>query len=120
MLEILPETDDNTLIVKASAKLTTHDYEDIFIPQLNQRLNKLGKIRVVMSFDDDFNGWEAGAAWDDFIFGVQHRHDFEKVAVVAQQQWLQWATKIGSYFMDGQVTTYTPDQFQDAINWVKQ
>ena len=120
MLEILPETNDNTLIVKASEKLTCRDYEDIFIPQLNQRLNKLGKIKAVISFDDSFTGWEAGAAWDDFIFGVQHRHDFEKVAVVGQQKWLQWATKIGAYFMDGQVAIYAPDQFQDAVNWVKQ
>ena len=120
MLEILPETDDNTLIVKAIEKLTSRDYEDIFIPQLNLRLNKLGKLRVLMAFDDNFNGWEPGAAWDDLVFGVQHRHEFEKVAVVGEQKWLQWATKIGAYFMDGQVATYTPDQFQDAVHWVKQ
>ncbi len=120
MLEILPETDERTLVVKASEGLTSRDYEDIFIPQLDQGLSKIGKIRVVIFFDDTFIGWKPGAAWDDIIFGIQHRHDFEKVAVVGKQNWLDWATKIGSYFMDGQVETYTPDSFQDAVRWVKQ
>jgi hypothetical protein len=70
---------------------------------------------VVLFLDKDFIGWEFGAAWDDAVFGVQHRHDFEKIAVVGDQQWLEWATKIGSYFMEGQVTTYDTTEFQDAV-----
>lgn len=120
MLKIMPETDDETLVVKALKTLSSEDYEDIFIPELNRRLNKTGKIRVVIYFDDNFIGWEPGAAWDDFVFGVQHRHDFDKVAVVGGQKWLQWATKVASYFMDSQVATYAPDAFQDAVKWVKQ
>jgi len=44
----------------------------------------------------------------------------KKIAVVADQQWVAWAAKVGAYFMDGQVVTYTISEFKDAISWVKQ
>ena len=120
MIAIMPETESKTLVVKATEMLTSQDYEDVFIPQLKQLIDKFGKIRVVLYLDDDFTGWELGAAWDDAIFGIQHRHDFEKVAVVGDKKWVEWATKVGSYFMDGQVATYKSAEFQDAVFWANQ
>lgn len=119
MIEILPETEDRILVVKASEKLTRQDYEEIFIPQLNQRLDKYGSIRVLFLLSENFNGWELGAAWDDAVFGVKHRHDFEKIAIVSDQKWVKWATKVGSFFMDGQAATYASSELQDAVKWVK-
>lgn len=120
MITIMQETEGRTLVVKATENLTRIDYEEVFIPQLNQLIDKFGKIRVVFYLAENFTGWELGAAWDDAVFGIQHRHDFEKVAVVSDKKWVEWATKIGSYFMDGQVATYTPARFKEAVAWVKQ
>ena len=120
MIDIMQETEDRTLVVKATESLTSQDYEDVFIPQLKQLIDKFGKIRVLLYLDENFTGWELGAAWDDAVFGISHRHDFEKVAVVSDKKWVEWVTKIGSHFMDGQVATYTPAEFQDAVAWVKQ
>jgi hypothetical protein len=119
MIEVMHETKDNTLVVKATESLTSQDYEDIFIPQLKQRIDQFGKVRVVFYLDKSFTGWELGAAWDDAVFGINHRHDFEKVAVVGGKKWVDWATKIGAYFMEGQVATYTSEEFQNAVAWVK-
>ena len=120
MIAIMQETEGRAFVVKATESLTSQDYEKIFIPQLKQLIDKFGKIRVVLYLDENFTGWELGAAWDDAVFGIQHRHDFEKVAVVSDKKWVEWATKIGSYFMDGQVATYTLAEFKDAVAWVKQ
>ncbi|BCG63501.1 MAG: universal stress protein A [Methyloprofundus sp.] len=120
MITIMPETEDNVLAVKATEMLTSEDYEAVFIPQLKQMIAQFGKIRVLFYLDKNFTGWELGAAWDDAVFGLQHRHDFEKVAVVGDQQWVAWATKVGSYFMDGQGATYKLSEFQDAVDWIKQ
>ncbi|MFA5924888.1 MAG: STAS/SEC14 domain-containing protein [Methylococcaceae bacterium] len=107
MITIMQETEGRTLVVKATESLTSQDYEKVFISQLNQLIDKFVKISVVFYLTENFTGWELGAAWDDAVFGIQHRHDFEKVAVVSDKKWIEWATKIGSYFMDGQVATYT-------------
>ena len=68
---------------------------------------------------DPFDGWELGAMWDDTKFGIQHRKDFEKIAVVGGSKWLEWALKIGAHFMEGQVKTYKDPELQEALTWVK-
>ena len=120
MISIMQETEGKTLVVKGTERLTSQDYEQVFIPRLKQLIEEHGKIRVVFYLAENFTGWELGAAWDDAVFGIQHRHDFEKIALVSDKKWIEWGTKIGSYFIDGQVATYTPAEFNDAVAWVKQ
>jgi hypothetical protein len=120
MITIMRETEGRALVVKATEHLTSQDYENVFIPQLNQLIDQFGKIRVVFYLAENFTGWKLGAAWDDAVFGTQHRHDFEKLAVVSDKKRVKWATKISVYFIDGEVKTYTPAEFQDAVAWIKQ
>ena len=120
MIEIMPETDGNILVVKATEKLTARDYEEVFIPEVSQLIQKYLKVRVVVFLDENFSGWEIGAAWDDARFGIQHRNDFEKIAVVGGPKWVKWATKISSHFMDGQVAIYDTSDFQSAVDWANE
>ncbi len=96
MIEIMSETEGNILVVKATEKLTAKDYEEVFIPKINQLIQEYRKVRVVVFLAENFSGWEIGAAWDDARFGIQHRNDFEKMAVVGGSKWVKWATKISS------------------------
>ncbi len=120
MIEIMPESEGNILVVKATEKLTARDYEEVFIPKINQLIEVYRKVRVVVLLAENFSGWEIGAAWDDAVFGIQHRNDFEKMAVVGGPKWVQWATKISFNFMDGQVAIYDIPDFQSAVAWVKE
>ena len=120
MIEIMPETEGNVLVVKATEKLTVGDYEEVFIPKINRLIEEYGKVRVVVLLAENFSGWEIGAAWDDAAFGIQHRNGFEKMAVVGGPKWVQWATKISAHFMNGQAAVYDIPDFQSAVAWVKE
>ena len=120
MIAILPESEGNVLVVRATQKLTKRDYEDVFIPKLDQLIQQHGKIRVVMYLDSSFEGWELGAMWDDATFGLKHRNDFERVAVVGGARWLGWATKLSSHLMEGQLRNYDASSLQEAILCAKQ
>jgi len=120
MIEIMKETVGSILAIKATEKLTTRDYEEIFIPKLDQLIRVFGKIKVVMFLADTFTGSEIGVAWDDAKFGLQHRNYFEKIAIVGGPKWVEWAIKIGSHFVGGQVKTYDTSDIQAAISWVKE
>ena len=120
MIEIMLESEANILVVKATEKLTARDYEEVFIPKINQLIEEYGKVRVVVLLAENFSGWEIGAAWDDAVFGIQHRTDFEKIAVVGGSKWVQWATKISAHFMNGQAAVYDIPDFQSAVTWVKE
>ncbi|MBS1258822.1 MAG: hypothetical protein MAG551_01885 [Candidatus Scalindua arabica] len=120
MIEIMSETEGKVLVVKATEKLTYGDYEEVFIPKLNQMIEEYGKIRVVMYLAEDFIGWEVEAAWDDAKFGLEHRNDFEKIAVVGGPKWVEWVTRLSAYFIAGHVKPYEIGDLQAAISWVKE
>ena len=40
MIEILDKSKENVLLVKATGKLTVDDYENVFIPKLNELIDK--------------------------------------------------------------------------------
>ncbi|MEM7402416.1 MAG: STAS/SEC14 domain-containing protein [Myxococcota bacterium] len=119
MIEILPQTQADLLAVKATDRLTTDDYETVFIPRLNDLIAQHGKARILLQLADDFHGWEPGAIWDDAKVGIQHRHDFLKVAVVTGQKWIDWSVKLGAHFMDGQVKTFDANKMDEALQWVQ-
>ena len=118
MIEILPESHGNILGVKGMGKLTELDYKDVLIPRLEGIIKEHRKARCLFSMGVDFQGWELEAAWDDAKFGLTHRNDFEKVAVVGGPLWLEWGTKIGGLIMRGEVKTFSEDQLEEAWNWI--
>jgi hypothetical protein len=115
----MPESSGAKLAVMAKGKLTDADYKQVWIPKLEELINKFGKIRAVVFFTKDFEGWELHAAWDDASFGLKHRNDFEKIAVVGAGRWVEWGTKLGSHLMSGEVKTFSEAQLPEALAWAK-
>ncbi|HEY4299661.1 MAG TPA: STAS/SEC14 domain-containing protein [Candidatus Didemnitutus sp.] len=120
MIKIRPETGTDTLVVEASGKLTAKDYEDIFIPKLDQLIQQHKKIRIVIYFTDSFDGVELGAMWEDAKFGLKHKDDVERMAIVGGPQWMAWMTKVGSHFMPGKFKVFVATALQEAISWATQ
>lgn len=119
MITILPETDGKTLVVQGSATITTRDYETLLIPELDRLIQHYGKIRVVFYFDETFAGWDFGAIWDDAKFGIKHRYDFERAALVSAPAWVGWAAKVSSHFCHCEIKTYPESDLAEAIAWTK-
>ena len=119
MIEVLPESRYNILGVKGIGKLTDLDYKNILVPRLEGMIKDYKKIRCLFLMSEEFHGWELEAAWDDAKFGVQHRNDFEKVAVVGGPRWVEWGTKLAALIMSGEVKTFSSEQLDEAWDWVK-
>ncbi|MDR3556977.1 MAG: STAS/SEC14 domain-containing protein [Syntrophobacteraceae bacterium] len=118
MIEILPESADNVLIFKASGKLTDSDYKDVLIPRLEAIIGEYGKARLLVDVDK-FQGWEAEAMWDDARFGLAHRNDFDKMAIVGGPGWFEWATKLARLIMSGSIRSFSPSEREEAMRWIK-
>jgi hypothetical protein len=119
MLEIMSESQGNVLAVKAQDKLTEGDYRELFIPTLEALLQEHGKVRLLFLLDESFAGWELGALWEDAKFGLKHKDDFEKLAVVGGAKWVAWGTRLFAYFMEGQVKTFPLEELSAAREWIK-
>jgi hypothetical protein len=119
MIAIMPQSHDNVLGVQGTGKVTDQDYLDVLIPQLEEVLKKYGKARFLYFLDEEFTGWEMGAVWEDAKFGLKHKDDFEKIAVVGGPKWVAWGTKLFGHFMEGQVQVFPPKELQAAWEWLE-
>lgn len=119
MIDIHPDSSSQTLVVTATGTLTARDYELDFIPAVEDRLARHTRINLVLHLDEFFEGWELGAMWDDARFGLRHRHDFQRVAVVGAQAWFKWAMQLGSIALDGEFRTFDAGQVEAAVNWAR-
>lgn len=119
MIDILPESQGKILGIKASGTLTDHDYKTMLIPRLETIIHDHGKARVLCQMGEDFHGWEMEAMWDDAKFGIAHRNDFEKFAVVGGTRWIEWGAKLGALFMKTELHTYPSAQLKEAWDWIQ-
>ena len=79
------EDEDNLLTIQVSGKLAKADY--VYFALEFERLVKLnGKMRVLFDLAG-FDGWEAGALWEDIKFDVKHFADIERLALVGDNKW---------------------------------
>ncbi len=120
MIEILPQSHDNIIGVKASGKVTAADYTDVIIPAMDRMLADHDKARFVYYLSDEFEGFEVGAMWDDIKYAGGHHEKFDKIALVGGPRWIDWTTKIVGHFMkDTEVRTFEGDQLDEAWQWVE-
>ncbi len=118
MIEVLPQSHGNTMVLKATGKLTDQDYKDTLIPNLESIIRKHGKARLLLDISEDFQGWEAAAMWDDARFGVAHRKDFEKLGVIGGPRWIEWGLKLGGLLISAEVKCFSSSEHGQALSWI--
>ena len=117
MIEVLPESKGNILVLRAAGKLTDADYKDVLIPNLNSIIREHGKARLLLDMGD-FHGMEAAALWDDTCFGLMHRNDFEKIGVIGSSRWVEWGVKLAALLVSGEIRVFSLGERENASNWI--
>ena len=104
------------LSLKAIGTLTHKDYETIN-PMIDSALESVNDPKVKVFIDgSELEGWELRAAWDDFKLGLKHGNEFDKIAIFGNKQWQEYAAKIGSWFISGEVKYF--DDSNEALVWL--
>jgi len=119
MLEVMPQSTDTAIALLARGKLTDTDYQQVMIPRLREMIAKQGKARMMLVMGSDFRGWEPRAAWDDASFGLKHRKDFAKLAMVGAPKWVKWAMDVAQHLLSGEVKTFGAGQEDEAWEWTQ-
>ncbi len=118
MIEQLNTNDPRILGFKLSGKLHDKDYQT-FVPVVDASIADAGKVRLLVQFDD-FQGWDLHAAWDDFLFGVTHYSDAERIAMVGDRKWEKWMARLCKPFTKAIVRYFEASQMEQAWTWVRE
>lgn len=104
------------LVIHVSGKLVKADYER-FVPEFERLVRQHGKLRLLFDMTD-FHGWEAGAAWEDFKFGVVHFADIERLAMVGEKRWQHGMATFCKPFTKATVRYFDHIDATEARKWL--
>ena len=83
-----------------------------------QKIDTGSKPRVLV-VDENFDGWEKGADWNDLDFMMSHGGEIAKIAIVADPKWETNALAFaGAGFRNAPVKFFAPNQLADARGWL--
>ena len=118
MLEIMPESQENILGVKATGKLTSQEFQEVLVPRLQAIIQKHGRVRVLFSLDEDFQGWDMEALQQDG-FGRQILKAFQRIAVVGASWQVSLQMKLMALLISGEVRNFSRGSLPEAWTWIR-
>ncbi len=119
MFERLDRSSGKVIGFRLSGKLTDADYKEV-TPQFEKAIEESGKIRVLWEMGDDFRGWDAKAAWDDFKYWREWKDDIERMVLVGDKKWEEWMSKLAKLFMRSETKYYDQSQIEEAWEWLRE
>lgn len=119
MVEVLPGSRGSALLLRAIGMLSDADYRNVLIPRLEAIISEHGKARLLLDLSDFF-GWEVAALWDDVRFGLAHKHDFERIAIVGGPRWMDWGVRLSALLMSGELRSFVPREREAAVAWIRE
>ena len=104
--------------LKFKEKLRKKDYDE-FVPQIEGLMEDGSTIRLLVEFHD-FQGWTAGALWEDTKFAARHFSDIERLAVVGEAQWEKGVTIFVKPFTKAAVQYFDKTDVDKARKWIRE
>lgn len=116
--EIMDGFPADVIAISAHGHIDRKDYEDKLIPFVEGAIRKEGKVKLLYVLGPDFQGFSAGAAWDDAKLGLMHLGDFARVAVVTDIEWVRMGMKMFAPMMRGPVHVFDVSELEKAKGWI--
>ena len=118
MIEKMKGLPAHVLGFTAKGKVTAEDYEKVLIPAVEKELKENKKVRFLYHFGEDFEGFEAGAMWEDTKVGLAHFSSWERIAIVTDIEWLRVMMKVFGFVMPGVVRIFGNSEIAEAKRWI--
>ena len=117
---VLDDYPDDVIAFRAEGTIERKNYEELLIPEVEKQIEKHGKIKLLMWFGEKFEGYSAGAMWEDAWFGTKHLAEFKKVAVVSDVSWLRHSVKLFAPLIPGQTQLFANADIESAKEWISE
>jgi len=117
MIDILEQSTDKILAVKASGILTHEDYEN-FLPLLDASINTESHIGLYVDISG-FEGMTPHAMLDDFLTGIKYYWNFTYVAVVGGEQWMKFLTEFTDWITPSDLEYFDEKDADKAWKWLQ-
>jgi len=116
MYRILDGSEHGIVGIRVESKLIPEEY-DLLNSYLEQLMQDIGPINFLCDMAD-IEGLNSRALWDDMTCHLRNLEGYQRIAVVGNRRW-EGGTKTLPPRLQTQLKIFTPDQTDEAWNWVK-
>lgn len=93
------------------ADFKTFEEQSLYKLKFPGELNLLFDLRAMLSYSVD-------VAWEDIkFFKREHDHDFSKIAIVTDNQWITWQAWLSRTFLNADMRAFS--DYAEAKAWVQ-
>ena len=90
---------------------------DAAMSKLEGMIAQHGSIRLI-EIIRDIGSIAPSALWEDLRLAPRNLKHLERVAVVADQAWIEWMTTLAKPFVHADMRAFRLDQLEDARKWI--
>ena len=111
---ISTESTDKLVSLVVFGEFTLADYKE-FEDVVNYRIQFSGPVDLLFDLRQ-MAGFTLDVAWEEIKFSRAHSHDFGKIAVLTDSQWVTWSAWLSQIFVDADLQVF--DDEQEARSWL--
>ena len=109
---------DDVIGLDFKGLITAQDYSKTLVPLVAEKSKEYDKIKLICVLGDYFNGYSAGAMWEDMTFGFSHLTTFSKLAIVTDEDWVRHGAKVFGMLMPTEVLVFSNSEIDEAKEWI--
>jgi hypothetical protein len=118
MIDVLADLPSNVVGFEAVGHVSADDYREVLEPAVANALEGSDKLRLLYVLGEKFEGYSAGAAWQDTKLGISHWNAWERIAVVTDRAMVRDGVKAFAWMVPGEVRVFSIAESDDARRWV--
>jgi hypothetical protein len=122
VIERIAEMPEGTIGFRFTGEITRADYEETLIPPIREAIENEREIRCLCQLGQEFDGYEAGAVWEDLKtgarYGLGHLSAWRRIALVTDVEWIRHATALFGWMSPGELRLFGADRLDEAKEWV--
>lgn len=112
---IVTDHKDRLVTVAVYGEFTLADYKE-FEELVNYKVRFEGPVNLLFDLRQmaDFT---LDMAWEEIRFSRTHSHDFGRIAVLTDSQWVAWSAWLSQVFVDAEMQVFADEQ--EARDWLQ-
>jgi len=104
--------------IEAKGEVTREDYEQVFTPLFEEMRGKGDRIRFLYQLGPEFEGFTAGAAFEDARLGLHNLRFLERCAIVSDLSWVRESSRLVGSLLPCPVRVYGNKERKEAVTWL--
>lgn len=108
------EETDNLISVAIFGEFTLADYKE-FEEQVIYKSRSGSRMNLLLDWRDML-GYTVDVAWEDIKFIREHGSEFNRIAIITNNQWQAWGAWVSNLFIDASIRVFS--DYASARAWV--